>query len=146
MSAIDRITLFLWTNANGSHKILLFENADDILLYEFETLETEKDAHIYNLAAHSKACEGNVAGLLRECTEIEDSNVIWQFIYDEAAEQKDTSKMVQRALDEDAESDSDDDEPKEMTRDELNDAAAKAKEAAFYCKAAGGPFSQLEAV
>jgi hypothetical protein len=33
-----------------------------------------------------------------------------------------------------------------MTIDDLNEAIAHAKAAAFYCKAAGGPFSQLETV
>ena len=88
------------------------------------------------------ACRnGNVAGLLREWVEVEDSVVVRQ------SAQMDTSRMVQLILDENSEydsSDHEDVEPKEMTRDDLNEVAAHAKAAAFYCKAAGGPFSQLE--
>jgi hypothetical protein len=55
--------------------------------------------------------------------------------------------MVQLILDENSEydsSDNEDVEPKEMTRDDLNEVAAHDKAAAFYCKAAAGPFSQLQ--
>jgi hypothetical protein len=122
------------------------EKDHEIVLDQHETLANEMDEQIQNMVAQVKACNGNVAGLLREWVEVEDSVVVRQLIGEEVAAQMDTSRMVQLLLDENSESDSDDedDEPKEMTRDDLNEVVAHAKAAAFYCKAAGGPFSQLE--
>lgn len=64
----------------------------------------------------------------------------------EAAAQMDAYKMVQVVIDEDAESDSNDDETNEMTKSNLNEVVATAKAAAFSCIAAGDPFRQLETV